>query len=512
MPSTGAKTTTSTDINGTYALQVPAAGKYEVWVEMPAFAPGIREVVSGRPDGRADVELTLLSRTQQAARSQQQPATAARSNRGFQSLSVMQGMAAAAEGAGGGGSDQIVPSGMPVPGVAADAATESVSFSGSTSGVGMFGMSTDELDQRMREGREQGGFGGGPGRTGFGGPGGVGGAAGGLGGGLVRGRARGGFGGFGGGGGRGGAMVLGGGGRFDINRPHGSVYYSVADSALDAAPYALTDSPVEKAAYMRQRFGASLGGPLNIPGIYKGGSKTFFFVNYNGSRGDSPYTAFSTVPTLAERSGDFSAVGAQLINPGTGQPIPGTIFRLPGLAINPIAQGLLQFIPLPNVTPTSSNAQNFRFVTSTLNDSDDLNVRVIQALGAATNGRPAGPARTAEQPERGISLPLGQRECDQSFSQRRRHHQHAQLRRAGRIYAHLWQSDQQCAAGFQPLAHQTQNLYAFSQDITGRLASPGFRRILLTGACPTWRSPTSAASTTPIRNCCATKPGRFPTT
>ena len=102
-------------------------------------------------------------------------------------------------------------------------------------------------------------------------------------------------------------MVLGRGGRFDINRPHGSVYYSVDDSALDAAPYALTDSPVDKAAYMRQRFGASVGGPLNIPGIYKGGSKTFFFVNYNGSRGDTPFTAFSTVPTPDERSGDFSA-------------------------------------------------------------------------------------------------------------------------------------------------------------------------------------------------------------
>ena len=50
---------------------------------------------------------------------------------------------------------------------------------------------------------------------------------------------------------------------------------------------------------MRQRFGASIGGPLNIPGIYKGGSKTFFFVNYNGSRGDSPYDAFSFVPTVA---------------------------------------------------------------------------------------------------------------------------------------------------------------------------------------------------------------------
>ena len=324
---TGAKTTTSTDINGTYALQVPAAGKYEVRVEMPAFATGTREIVLEGPTGRADVELTLLSRTQQAARSQQQPATAARANRGFQSLSVMQGMAAAAEGAGG--SDQIVPSGMPVPGVAADAATESVSFSGSASGVGMFGMSTDELDQRMREGREQGGFGAGQGGQGFGGPGGTGGGGpGGPGGGGAPG---GGFGGFGGGGGRGGPMVLGRGGRFDINRPHGSVYYSVADSALDAAPYALTDSPVEKAAYMRQRFGASLGGPLNIPGIYKGGSKTFFFVNYNGSRGDSPFTAFSTVPTLAERSGDFSAVGVQLVNPNNGQPIPGKQFSKCGI-------------------------------------------------------------------------------------------------------------------------------------------------------------------------------------
>ena len=106
---------------------------------------------------------------------------------------------------------------------------------------------------------------------------------------------------------------------------------------------------------MKQRFGASIGGPLNIPGIYKGGSKTFFFVNYNGSRGDSPYDAFSFVPTVAERSGDFSGVaGVQLVNPGTGQPIPGNNFQNAGLTINPIAQGLLQYIPLPNVPGAGS--------------------------------------------------------------------------------------------------------------------------------------------------------------
>ncbi|HLO07045.1 MAG TPA: carboxypeptidase-like regulatory domain-containing protein, partial [Terriglobales bacterium] len=37
--STEAKTTTYTDINGAYTLQVAAAGKYQVRVEMPAFEP-----------------------------------------------------------------------------------------------------------------------------------------------------------------------------------------------------------------------------------------------------------------------------------------------------------------------------------------------------------------------------------------------------------------------------------------------------------------------------------------
>src|SRR5713226_5365918 len=129
--STQEKTATSTDTNGAYTLQV-AQGKYELRVEMPAFAPSTREIVQGEPSTHADLELTLLSRTQQAARPQQRPATAG-TGRGFQSLAVMQGLASTDAGSG---ADQIVPSGMPVPGIAPDVATESVSFSGSTSGVG----------------------------------------------------------------------------------------------------------------------------------------------------------------------------------------------------------------------------------------------------------------------------------------------------------------------------------------------------------------------------------------
>src|SRR5580704_11943962 len=63
------KTITSTDTNGIYTLQLPQ-GKYELRVEMPAFAPATREVVPTEPSTHADLELTLQSRTQQAARTE----------------------------------------------------------------------------------------------------------------------------------------------------------------------------------------------------------------------------------------------------------------------------------------------------------------------------------------------------------------------------------------------------------------------------------------------------------
>jgi trimeric autotransporter adhesin len=467
--STQEKTATSTDTNGAYALRV-ARGKYDLSVEMPAFAPSAREIAVSEPITHADLELTLTSRTQQAARTPQRAATSGANrganpagNRGFQSMAVMQGLANASADSGASGSDQIVPSGMPIPGIAPDVATESVSFSGNTSGVGMFGMSTDELDQRMREGREQGGgFGGG-------GPGGGGPGGGGPGGG---------FGGFGGGGGRGGPMVLGGGrGRYDVNRPHGSAYYSVDDAALDAAPYALTQSPEEKASYIRQRFGVSLGGPLNIPKIYNGGSKTFFFLNYNGARGSSPYDAFSFVPTPDERSGNFSGLaGVQLINPNNGQPIPGNILQNAGLAINPIAQGLLKFIPLPNVAGAAPNAPNFHFVTSTLNDSDDLNIRLNQTLGGASNTRGRG-QRGQRGPRNNLSFGFHYHSASANLTNpfpsvggnthtRSFDIPVGYVRTFGKVVNNA-------RIDFNRSRTSTQNLYAFNQDITGNLGITG---------------------------------------
>ena len=454
---------TWTDVDGTYRLQIPADGHYTVQVQMAAFAGKAQEVVldAAHQDVPANFELVLLSRAREAA-NEQRRANAA--GRGFQSLSVVQS-GAGAEGAGGSLSE-VVPSGMPVPGIAPDSATESVAVSGNTSNS-FNAMSADELQQRFNDARQQGGgFGGG---SGFGGPG-----------------AGPGGGGFGGGG----TMIFGRRG-FDINRPHGSLYYGVGDSALNASPFSITGQPTEKPAYLQNSFGGSLGGPLNIPHIYHGGSKTFYFINYNGKRAENPFDQFSTVPTPAERNGDFSdttytsgaAMGQPVVifNPVTGttgnQISPptftssGACIPKPG-AISCIAEGLLPYIPLPNLP---GNYQNFHYVTSANSDSDDLNLRLNHTFGAAPAGGRRGGGRNAPRNNltlgfhyhgSGATLTNPFPSVGGSTSVRSFDVPVSYTRSIGKL-TNIVRAD------FNRSRTRTQNLYAFRDDITGALGITG---------------------------------------
>jgi len=370
---TGQKVATSTDLDGSYSLQVTSDGSYSLRAQMTAFAPVIKDVVVNATNGNAEVnlELLLLSRVQKTEPAEQaarRPSGKPGTGRGFQNLALTQ--SAEGQELNANGTGEIVPAGMPVPGIAPDSATESIAISGNNSSP-FAGMNSTEMLQRFNDAREQGG--------GFGGGGGGGlGATGGSGGG-----------GFGGGGFGGGPSVFGRRG-FDINKPHGSIYYGIGDSAINAAPYSLTGQPVIKPAYEQNNFGGSIGGPLNIPRIYHGGDKTFFFVNYNGKRGENPFDQFSTVPTLLERQGNFSQTvytsGAnarqpvQIFNPATNTQFPNNTIT----QINPTAAGLLPYIPLPNLP---GNYQNFHFTTSAATSSDDLNIRINHSFGAALRGR-----------------------------------------------------------------------------------------------------------------------------
>jgi hypothetical protein len=362
---TGKKYTVATISDGTYLFAGLPRGRYVLRAEFMGFATQTQEVVLNpeNPSGKADVELILASRQ---AETKERSAAAAIAGRGFQSLSIDSSDAALGAGNSGlavgagqtPGANDL--SGLPLNGTGADAPTESVSISGVQGRTQDFGAGSEgDLQDRIQEFRDraqQPGFGGGPG----------------------------GGGGFGGGGPGGGNVIAFGrlGRGFNVNQPHGNMYFYDDTSVLDARPYSLNGVALPKADYNQLHFGAYVGGPVNIPKIFNGGNKTFFFGGWSGTRGSSPADIFSTVPTAAERGGNFSALATPIFNPATGQQFDfnGQPNVMDPTLVTAQAQALLQFIPLPNLPGTT---QNFHEVTAAQSNSDSVNLRLIHNFGPA---------------------------------------------------------------------------------------------------------------------------------
>lgn len=158
--------------------------------------------------------------------------------------------------------------------------------------------------------------------------------------------------------------------RSGSNSFHGAAWEFLRNDAMDARNYfAQQVEPLKQ-----NQFGGTLGGPIR-------NDKTFFFAYYEGFRNRQGETQSATVPSLLERQGNFSqtidpSTGKvdPLINEFTGQPFPGN--QLP--FINPIAQNLLQFFPLPNL-----GTNTFTATQSLHADNDQFGVRVDHYLSPA---------------------------------------------------------------------------------------------------------------------------------
>lgn len=254
-------------------------------------------------------------------------------------------------------------------------------------------------------GQGAGGFGG------LGGPGGPGGPGGGGPGGFVpgdpgapggQGRGGGGFGGggFGGGPGGGGREGAGGGrlARQTVNRIRFSFFDRYENSAFDAKPYSITGAERPKVSHYDERVGGSLGGPLNIPRLYDGKDKTFFFVNYQHEIAQTGVNTFSTVPTKDERGGNFcnDFPGLQIFNPFSNLSGPRTLLnpanpcQIPQFLPSPpsapntpsldaAAQGLLNFYPQRNLPGT---IQNFLLQATTPLNTDTVNLHVLHTINS----------------------------------------------------------------------------------------------------------------------------------
>ena len=366
---TGKKASVVTGVDGSFVIRGLARGRYVVKIEFMGFATSTQELVLNpeNPAGKVEAELVLASRQQEEQANRTNNAIAA--SRGFQNLGVEGVLSNLGGGGNGNGSASASDlSSLPMNGAGTDVATESVSISGAQGRSQDFGAGNEEeIQQRIQEFRERmQREGGGP----FGGPGGGQGVAGAAGPIMIARVPRG----------------------FNINQPHGFLYFQDDNAGLDARPYSLSGQEAEKASYNQVRFGAFVGGPLKIPGLLDWSKSTFFSGGWNGTRGGTPYDAFSTVPTEAERNGNFSGLTDKngnpipIFNPKTGQPFTNNTID-PSL-FSPAAVALLNYMPLPNLPGTT---QNFHYITSAESDTDSISLRIIHNFTASSGPGFGGP-------------------------------------------------------------------------------------------------------------------------
>jgi len=148
------------------------------------------------------------------------------------------------------------------------------------------------------------------------------------------------------------------------NTIHATAWEFLRNDHLNANSWQNNRNNVPKALFQRNAFGANIGGPMVIPKLYHGKDKTFFFFNYEGTRQASPDQVLDTVPTAAQRAGDFSqtydrtgrlnviydplTTRADPANPGRyiRDAFPGNI--IPANRINNISKNVAALYPLPN--------------------------------------------------------------------------------------------------------------------------------------------------------------------
>ena len=146
---------------------------------------------------------------------------------------------------------------------------------------------------------------------------------------------------------------------------HGSAYEFVRNDIFDAKNF--FDLPGPTPAFRENQFGGAVGGP-----ILK--HRTFFFVNYDGQRTRQSLADLFSVPTVAERAGNFAGTAA-IFDPFTHQPIPGNnIANDPALHLDPAAVALLGKLPLP--TPGLSGKNNLISVQKRSYDNNEYNARI----------------------------------------------------------------------------------------------------------------------------------------
>jgi hypothetical protein len=165
------------------------------------------------------------------------------------------------------------------------------------------------------------------------------------------------------------------------NGLHGAASEFNQRKSLNATPFFTNSAGGQKTDFKQNQWGISVGGPLWVPKVFDGRNKVFWFFNYEGHKNSEPLPTYTTVPTVKERTGDFSellALGSnyQLYDPYSAA-LSGSVVKrtpyagnvIPTGRLNPVTQKYLAYIPNPNFNyGTKDNSSNY-FSPLTTNNS-----------------------------------------------------------------------------------------------------------------------------------------------
>jgi len=195
------------------------------------------------------------------------------------------------------------------------------------------------------------------------------------------------------------------------NAFHGTAFDILRNDKLDANSWTNNFNGAPKPRDHQNDFGGSLGGPVWVPKLYNGHNKSFFFFSWEQYRKNEGTTNITTLPTDAERTGDFSALlggptgqtnpcdntailKGQIFDPNTASCPTGFVggrIAFPGNkitgALSAVALNVLGFLTVhPNITPSSANqkglVQNFLFTSNQPIRETNMSFRIDQNWGA----------------------------------------------------------------------------------------------------------------------------------
>jgi hypothetical protein len=143
------------------------------------------------------------------------------------------------------------------------------------------------------------------------------------------------------------------------NQLHGDAFEILRNDFFDAKGAYNSAVPVDK----EHNYGFTIAGPVIIPKLYNGKNRTFFHLSMEWYRLNQTDTNFMSLPTAAEKAGNFNGTGLTIYDPLTGKPFANN--TIPQSRFSTASQQLLQSLPDPALPGYSRNQQSLRGVLPT---------------------------------------------------------------------------------------------------------------------------------------------------